>query len=150
MFCKNCGQEVNSSDYACANCGYPLRQAQQTQPSVQPQQQYYQNPSTAYPAANANYAYSGGQETAPVMTVGEALGFFLLPGLLSSITCGIGGIILILVWAFGSNTNPNKRNLAKAQLILSLISILIFVIPLLLFLFVFGGVAYLDEVARYM
>lgn len=84
------------------------------------------------------------------MTVGEALGFFLLPGLLSSVTCGIGGIILILVWAFGSNANPNKRNLARAQLILSLVSIVLFVIPFLVFLFVFGGTAYFQEFANHI
>jgi len=150
MFCKNCGQEVNSSDYACSNCGYPLRQAQQTQPPIQPQQQYYQSQPAAYPPPQAGYAYTGAQETAPVMTVGEALGFFLLPGLLSSVTCGIGGIILILVWAFGSNANPNKRNLARAQLILSLVSIVLFVIPFLVFLFVFGGTAYFQEFANHI
>lgn len=38
------------------------------------------------------------------------------------------GLIMLLVWAFGSNTNPSKANWAKAALIWMVIAIAIYVI----------------------
>ncbi len=38
------------------------------------------------------------------------------------------GLIMLLVWAFGSNTNPSKANWAKATLIWMVIAIAIYVI----------------------
>lgn len=45
------------------------------------------------------------------------------------------GIILLFVWAFGSNTNPSKANWAKAALLWTAIGIVIW----LLFMAVFGA-----------
>ena len=38
------------------------------------------------------------------------------------------GLIMLFVWAFGSNTNPSKANWAKAALIWMAIAIAIYVI----------------------
>jgi hypothetical protein len=38
------------------------------------------------------------------------------------------GLIMLLVWAFGSNTNPSKANWAKATLIWMVIAIAIYVV----------------------
>jgi len=38
------------------------------------------------------------------------------------------GFIMLLVWAFGSQTNPNKKNWARAILILMLIGIVLSII----------------------
>lgn len=45
------------------------------------------------------------------------------------------GIILLFVWAFGSNTNPSKANWAKAALLWAAIGIIIW----LLFMAIFGA-----------
>ena len=42
-------------------------------------------------------------------------------------------IIMIFVWAFGSNTNPNKSNWAKAALIWLLIVIVLCVVLIVIF-----------------
>lgn len=39
-------------------------------------------------------------------------------------------IVMLFVWAFGSNTNPNKANWAKATLIWMVIGILLWVLVL--------------------
>ncbi len=49
------------------------------------------------------------------------------------------GFIMLLVWAFDSDTNIHKKNWAKGSLLIALIAI-IFVF---FFLFVFGGIALL-------
>lgn len=53
------------------------------------------------------------------------------------------GFILLLIWAFDSNTSINKKNWAKGTLFLGVIY---FVIAML-FLFVFGGFALLASLS---
>lgn len=43
------------------------------------------------------------------------------------------GIVLLFVYAFGSNENPNKQNWAKAQLLLAAIVLAIILVILMLF-----------------
>ncbi|MGM0636242.1 MAG: hypothetical protein ACQESK_09265 [Bacteroidota bacterium] len=43
------------------------------------------------------------------------------------------GLIMLFVWAFGSNTNPSKANWAKAALIWMAIMIVIYIIIGLIF-----------------
>lgn len=45
----------------------------------------------------------------------------------------IVGLIMLFVWAFGSDTNPNKANWAKAMLIWMLIGISISIFVLVIF-----------------
>ncbi|MDT0552818.1 hypothetical protein [Urechidicola vernalis] len=54
------------------------------------------------------------------------------------------GLIMVLVWAFDSNTNIHKKNWAKGNL---LIMVLGFVL-VFFFLFVFGGMALLAGLAN--
>lgn len=122
MNCTNCGSPLNAYAPNCARCGAPTGQTAYQQPA------YAQYP--AYAAAQ--------QEMAPVMTVGNWMGVFILPVLLNIVIPGIGGTILLLVWAFGSNANPNKRNYARASLILSLIAGLIFGIVFIIMFAVIG------------
>lgn len=49
------------------------------------------------------------------------------------------GLIMLLIWAFDSNTNVNKKNWAKASLIWMLVGIGIAIIILVIFLSVFMG-----------
>ena len=50
------------------------------------------------------------------------------------------GLIMLIVWAFDSNTNVNKKNWAKASLIWMLIGIGIAIIIFVIFMSVFMGV----------
>jgi len=59
------------------------------------------------------------QRYGPVMTVGDWVGTFLLSGI------PIVGFILLIVWAFDSNTNTNKKNYARAVLLLGAIGVAI-------------------------
>ena len=54
------------------------------------------------------------------------------------------GIIMLLVWAFDSNTNIHKKNWAKGTLLIAVIAIIFAV----LILFVFGGLAMLSSLNR--
>ncbi|RZJ30681.1 MAG: hypothetical protein EOO48_04295 [Flavobacterium sp.] len=45
------------------------------------------------------------------------------------------GIIMLFVWAFGSNENPTRQNWAKAQLVLVAIAIVL----VILFMMAFGA-----------
>ena len=42
----------------------------------------------------------------------------------------IVNIVMLLVWAFGSNTNPNKANWAKASLLWMVIGVILWVLVL--------------------
>ena len=49
------------------------------------------------------------------------------------------GLIMLIIWAFDSNTNVNKKNWAKASLIWMLVGIGIAIIILVIFMSVFMG-----------
>lgn len=86
--------------------------AQSYAPPAQ-QQTYYQAPQQNY--------YQKPQDTAP-MTVGQ----YILMMFISAIP--LVGFIMLLIWAFGSDTNANKKNYARAVLILSVIGIVFCII----------------------
>ncbi len=53
------------------------------------------------------------------------------------------GLILVLIWAFDSNTSINKKNWAKGMLLL----LVIYFVIAMLFLFMFGGLALLASLS---
>jgi hypothetical protein len=61
-------------------------------------------------------------ENAPVVTVGD----WVLTYLIAAIP--LVGLVMLFVWAFGSDTNPNKANWAKAALIWAAIVIGIYIV----------------------
>ena len=73
-----------------------------------------------------------GHQQAPVVSVKE----WLLTNLIMMIP--LVNLIMMLVWAFSSNTNPNKANYFKATLILFAI---VMVIYLVLAVVIFGSIA---------
>ena len=73
-----------------------------------------------------------GHQQAPVVSIKE----WLITNLIMMIP--LVNIVMMLVWAFGSNTNPNKANYFKAALILFAI---VMVIYLVLAVVIFGSVA---------
>lgn len=73
-----------------------------------------------------------GHQQAPVVSIKE----WLLTNLILMIP--LVNIVMMLVWAFGSNTNPNKANYFKAALILFAILMAIY---LVLAVVIFGSIA---------
>ena len=73
-----------------------------------------------------------GHQQASIVSVKE----WLITNLIMMIP--LVNIVMMLVWAFGSNTNPNKANYFKAALILFAI---VMVIYLVLAVVLFGSVA---------
>lgn len=73
-----------------------------------------------------------GHQQAPVVSIKE----WLLTNLIMMIP--LVNIVMMLVWAFNSNTNPNKANYFKAALILFAILMAIY---LVLAVVIFGSIA---------
>lgn len=73
-----------------------------------------------------------GHQQAPIVSVKE----WLITNLILMIP--LVNIVMMLVWAFSSNTNPNKANYFKAALILFTIVMAIY---LVLAVVIFGSIA---------
>ena len=73
-----------------------------------------------------------GHQQAPIVSVKE----WLITNLIMMIP--LVNIVMMLVWAFGSNTNPNKANYFKAALILFAIVMAIYLVLAVVF---FGSIA---------
>lgn len=73
-----------------------------------------------------------GHQQAPIVSVKE----WLITNLILMIP--LVNIVMMLVWAFSSNTNPNKANYFKASLILFAIVMAIYLVLAVVF---FGSVA---------
>lgn len=67
-------------------------------------------------------------------SVKDFLIWLLIPTVLGAVTCGIGSLILLIVWAC-SSSNQVRGNFAKAQLIMMVISIVL----VILFYVIFGA-----------
>jgi len=67
------------------------------------------------------------QQENTTVSVGNWIGTFILSAI------PIVGLVLLFVWAFGSNTIQSKKNWARAALILALIGIVLAVIWTIVF-----------------
>lgn len=139
MFCKNCGEQMEDNSSSCPKCGQlvdaqstsssdyqqPESQQQQYQQPQYQQQQYqqpqYQQPAYQQPIIQQNFMRD---ET---VSVGDWIGTFFVS------IIPLVGFILILVWAFGSDTKKSKSNYAKAILILGLIVAVLYGVLFLIF-----------------
>lgn len=86
---------------------YPLKPAYQPQPQPQPQPQYQQRPQPA----PQNNTYNGADPREKPYSVGG----WLLTMLIMCVP--IVNIVMVFIWAFGSNTNKSKKNYFIAALI---------------------------------
>ena len=59
------------------------------------------------------------------------LGEWIVTGLITLIP--LVGLIMMFVWAFGSNTKPSKANWAKASLLLGVIVVVIYILIAVVF-----------------
>lgn len=94
----------------------PYGQQGQYQQNPYGQQNQYQPTNQYNPYQQPGYQYN--QELEEPVSMGDWLGTLLL---FSFVPCV--GIILMFVWAFGSNTKKSKANFCKAYLIMVLINI---------------------------
>jgi len=60
-----------------------------------------------------------------------SLGTWMITILLTAIPCV--GLIMLLIWAFGSNTLTTKKNYARAMLIYAVIAIVLYVLSMVIF-----------------
>jgi len=118
-YCEGCGAAFDDSSKFCTSCGRAnSAQAAPTQvprpvPPQAPPPQAPRPQQPQYTQQQPNY-YQRPPLDAP-LTVWQYIGTFILSGL------PMVGFILLLVWAFSSDTNINKKNFARALLILGVI-----------------------------
>lgn len=137
-FCNKCGKLVSTDGVFCPNCGGKLDGAvdlgkpasSDVMPTVSNSTNTFgttgttntTNSSGTYQGQMPNYSQpvyptNTGTNQSAEMTTGQWALTIFLSGL------SIIGIILLFVWAFGSDTQPNKRNYARGMLILYAISL---------------------------
>ena len=150
MFCANCGKQNPDDSKFCESCGAPLADtaaaiaapaaaavAYTPPPQLQPQPVYRppvapQQPVYAAPVPQQQPYYQQPQQPAynPAAVGAGAkplsVGEYILTFIVTAIP--LVGFIMLLVWAFGSDTNPNKKNFCRAMLIMMLIGIVLSII----------------------
>jgi hypothetical protein len=141
-FCNNCGKSVSTTgntpppppvippSQPAINNQYANTAAQSTvATATKPETTQYSTPvqnytapaqQSYYQAPQQNY-YQKIQDTTP-MSVGQ----YILTMIISAIP--FVGFIMLLIWAFSSDTNVNKKNYARAILILAVIGIVLSII----------------------
>ena len=132
MFCKNCGATMPSDGKFCENCGAAALGGASQQIYTQAQPVYNQVQPVYTQPQSYNQAVGSGlaQSNRDPLSVGNYIGMFILS------VIPVVGIIMLLVWAFGSSANLNKKNYARAILIIGLIGagiwLIVFIIGLVL------------------
>lgn len=122
MICSRCGKNNPDDARFCDGCGNTLQSAPQNQgysAPVPPPPPQYQQPQYQQSVQQPGYTPKVDNST---LSVGQYIGMHLL------MLLPFVGFILLLVWAFSSDTNINKKNWARARLILWLITVVITVI----------------------
>lgn len=119
MNCSNCGKSNPDDARFCDGCGAtlnaPVQQYAPPPPPPPPPAPSYQQP---YQQPNG---YAPTKDTSP-LSMGQYIGMFILTGI------PLVGFILLLVWAFSSDTNVNKQNYARAALLLGIIMVVLTII----------------------
>jgi hypothetical protein len=114
-YCPSCGTPVENGGAFCPSCGTSIGAAQPAQQASAPPQPVGQpQPAQTWTAPAYTNAPLNNDLDAP-LSVGQYLGMLILLGI------PIVGLVLVLMWAFGSNVNQNKKNYARATLILGII-----------------------------
>ena len=141
VFCPNCGTRLTEDTQVCQNCGTNIYDVNQDQPQSFTQQSFLSSPPSSPPPqpqpppptyTHIQQQYHPIQQSYipppppvypqqpymtqwPPMTIGNWMATQLL------MLIPIANIILVFVWAFGSNVNPSKKTYFQAQLIWALI-----------------------------
>ena len=134
MYCENCGKELPDDMLFCPSCGTRVQASPAPPPPAEDSAPPPQYGSTAYappaqslpiqPPPAQGYGAPPPQRdylSEPLRT-GQYIGMFLLMAI------PIANIVLLFVWAFGSDVNLNRRNYARAILLLMAISLGIMIV----------------------
>jgi uncharacterized membrane protein YvbJ len=113
LICSQCGNNNPDGSAFCVRCGSALNQAPPQNQYVPPQNQYAPPQAAPAPIVQNIHTYQRNE----TVTMGEWFVFFLL------MCIPIVNIIMLFVWAFGSDTKPSKANLCKLQLLLMAIGL---------------------------
>ncbi len=144
-FCPNCGAQLTENIKFCPSCGSAIAASATTPPPSQnsaptpppaysnggtAQGTYYQAPSyqnqpSYNPQAQSQYG-NVSQTLQPNLTAPMKVGEYILTFIIFSIP--VVNIIMMFVWAFGSNVNVNKKNYSRAVLIMGLIGAVLAII----------------------
>lgn len=117
-FCQYCGNQMDDNSNFCQSCG---KSQSISNSSSSTSSAPTQSSQPTYTAPYSNYNQTSTNISSP-LTVGQYIGMFILTAI------PFVGFILLLVWAFGSESNMNKKNYARAALILALIGIILSII----------------------
>ncbi len=108
-YCENCGAGLYDDATHCTSCGAEVATAAPPQEATAVQ--------GSNPSAYARFTKEH-ENDAPM-----SLGDWLITVLVSGIPCV--GFIMLLVWAFSSDTNVNRKNYCRAVLILGAIGLVL-------------------------
>lgn len=129
QYCQSCGAVMDEGARFCKTCGTPvaMTSASPTTEQHPTAPSSYQSIPVGSQQTSAGYTHYTQPTSAPSvgsepLSVGQYVGMMLLSGL------PLVGLILLLIWAFGSEANINKRNYARAVLIIALIAIAVGVV----------------------
>lgn len=166
-FCNKCGSLVNGDGVFCPNCGasldsvVDLGKPADAMPVSRPMTEPMMNTPVTTNTMTTGVGSNQGQmpnygapvyPTTPVNQTEMTTGQWVLTIFLSGL--GIIGLILLFVWAFGSDTPESKRNWSKAMLIWYAISLgLVIIMYVLMFAcagMAAGGLSELFEEMEYM
>lgn len=131
MKCDNCGRMIkNEEANFCEYCGYSFREHRQAPFHISPrEQEVYRDIRMENPNMTTGFP---GQTMAPSVNQdkpGSFLSWLGLYGLLLIPFVGwLAFIIIVSLWAFGSNTPTNKKNWARATLVFVGVLIIIFLV----------------------
>ena len=119
--CTNCGKPIKAGVKFCTSCGAPV-----TASEAEPAKTAAPKAETVKPTARQT---SAAATTQPVMVgssdVISTIGWI---GYMILFAIPIIGLILYLVWAFGSGSNLNRRNYCRATLIMVVVALIIGII----------------------
>lgn len=127
MFCEQCGNQMTEDSLFCSNCGSKnnlqvTEQVSQDSIGEQKQEEVKYTQPEQEPKQNTEIRRVN-QPAYVDLNAPMSIGSYLIALLL--LTIPIVNIILLIVWAVGSNVNKNKKNFAIAALIFMAISIVI-------------------------
>lgn len=137
MFCENCNEKIPEGSVFCTYCGTKQtgnRAAGQTG-SVGQTHQPAERINIPPPVQNAprpvyTQQTSQSSEELDLITMGQYLIMYLIMAI------PVAGIVMLFIWAFGSEAGPNKRNFARSYLVMMLIAIGISIIMIIVMLII--------------
>ena len=128
MECKVCGRtSINESANFCDYCGASFREGVEYYPEHKQDVAQKQNEEVKTPGIMD--AFSGSSEKP--MSFGNWMALFAL--LFIPYIGALIFIVLIFIWAFGSQTAPTKKNFARALLVVLLVGILLTIVMFVVF-----------------